>query len=55
MSTQTQPDRTSTGLGRRAMLERSAVGGAAFAAGFFGFRGISEAAGDSHPEVPKSR
>lgn len=43
MSTQTQVERTSKGLGRRAMLERSAVGGAALAAGLFGFPGISEA------------
>ena len=43
MSRQAEGGGTSKGLGRRAMLERSAVGGVALAAGFFGFPGISEA------------
>jgi mannose-6-phosphate isomerase-like protein (cupin superfamily) len=43
MSKQTRVDRPTEGLGRRAMLERSAAGGAALAAGLFGFGGATEA------------
>jgi mannose-6-phosphate isomerase-like protein (cupin superfamily) len=42
-------------IGRRTMLERSAVGGAALAAGFFGLGGIAEAgAGQSSAGLAKS-
>ena len=49
MSTQTQAGRTLTGLGRRTMLARSVVGGAAFAAGLVGIRGVTEAAAGQPP------
>ena len=42
-------------IGRRTMLERSAVGGAALAAGFFGLGGVTEAGADSHQQVLRSR
>ena len=53
MSKQTRAGRTSKGLGRRAMLERSAVGGAALAAGLFGFRGVTEAGAGQPPAGPQ--
>ena len=43
MSTQTRVDRPTKGFGRRAMLERSAAGSAALAAGLLGFGGATEA------------
>lgn len=43
MSKQTRVDRPTKGLGRRAMLERSAAGSAALAAGLLGFGGATEA------------